>query len=133
MGIPHGALDGAISITLGYSKKISLQIRFLISYLLFSSVILIFWYYFPVISLITFILISIFHFGCGDLKWNADNFYYIRGYVHGSLIVLGIIFLNPSEVEQFFKILSGNNLSLLWMSLKAMLLFCGLSIYPSYT
>ena len=93
VGVPHGALDGAISITLGYSKKISLQIRFLISYLLFSSVILIFWYYFPVISLITFILISIFHFGCGDLKWNSDNFYYIRGYVHGSLIVLGIIFL----------------------------------------
>ena len=128
VGIPHGALDGAISITLGYSKKISLQIRFLISYIFFSSVILIFWYYFPVISLISFILISIFHFGCGDLKWNTDNFYYIRGYVHGSLIVLGIIFLNLNEVEQFFEILSGNNLSLLWISLKAMLLFCCLSI-----
>ncbi len=128
VGIPHGALDSAISITLGYSKKISLQIRFLISYLLFSSVILIFWYYFPVISLTTFILLSIFHFGCGDLKWNADNFYYVRGYVHGSLIVLGIIFLNLREVEQLFKILSGNNLSLLWISLKAMLLFSTLSI-----
>ena len=62
VGIPHGALDGAISITLGYSKKISLQIRFLISYLLFCTMILIFWYYFPVITLFMFILISIFHF-----------------------------------------------------------------------
>ena len=33
VGIPHGALDGAISITLGYSKKISLQIRFLIGHM----------------------------------------------------------------------------------------------------
>ena len=41
VGIPHGALDGAISITLGYSKKISLQFRFLISYLLFSTMILV--------------------------------------------------------------------------------------------
>ena len=128
VGIPHGALDGAISITLGYSKKISLQIRFLISYLLFSTMILIFWYYFPVITLFMFILISIFHFGCGDLKWNENNLYFIRGYVHGSLVVLGIIFSNQNEVDQFFQILSGDKLSLLWTSLKGLMFFWVLSI-----
>ena len=128
VGIPHGALDGAISITLGYSKKISLQIRFLISYLLFCTMILIFWYYFPVITLFMFILISIFHFGCGDLKWNENNFYFIRGYIHGSLVVLGIIFSNQNEVDQFFQILSGDKLSLLWTSLKGLMFFWVLSI-----
>ena len=128
VGIPHGALDGAISVTLGYSKKFSLQIRFLISYLVFSALILTLWYYFPVFTLFTFILISIFHFGCGDLRWDENNFYYIRGYVHGSLVVLGIIFLNQNEVEQFFQVLSGEKLSLFWNSLKVLAFLWVLSV-----
>ena len=38
MGIPHGALDGAISVTLGFTKNFHLQVRFIITYL-FHSVI----------------------------------------------------------------------------------------------
>ena len=33
MGIPHGALDGAISVTLGFTKSFYLQVRFIITYL----------------------------------------------------------------------------------------------------
>ena len=33
MGIPHGALDGAVSITLGFTKNFYLQVRFIITYL----------------------------------------------------------------------------------------------------
>ena len=37
VGIPHGALDGAISITLGYSKRLMLQLGFFGAYLLAVS------------------------------------------------------------------------------------------------
>ena len=117
IGIPHGAFDGAISITLGYTKKLRLQLYFILTYILVSGVVIILWYFLPVITLILFILTSIFHFGCGDLDWNKSKFYFIGGYVHGCLIVLGIIFLNKIEVNSFFEILSGDQLSLLWTSL----------------
>ena len=123
VGIPHGALDGAISITLGCSKRLMLQLGFFGSYLLVSAGVIIMWYFFPVVSLIFFLFISIFHFGCGDLDWNKSKFYFIGGYVHGCLIVLGIIFLNKIEVNSFFEILSGDHLSLLWTSLYLGLFF----------
>jgi Brp/Blh family beta-carotene 15,15'-monooxygenase len=47
----------------------------------------------------------------------------IGGYVHGGLIVFGIIFLNKIEVNRFFEILSGDQLSLLWTSLYIGLFF----------
>ena len=123
IGIPHGAFDGAISITLGYTKKLRLQLYFILTYILVSGVVIILWYFLPVITLILFILTSIFHFGCGDLDWNKSKFYFIGGYVHGCLIVLGIIFLNKIEVNSFFEILSGDQLSLLWTSLYLGLFF----------
>ena len=123
IGIPHGAFDGAISITLGYTKKLRLQFYFILTYILVSGVVIILWYFLPVITLVLFILTSIFHFGCGDLNWNKSKFYLIGGYVHGGLIVLGIIFLNKIEVNRFFEILSGDQLSLLWISLYIGLFF----------
>ncbi len=114
MGIPHGALDGAISVTLGLTKNFHLQVKFIITYLLIATLIVVLWYFLPVFSLILFLLTSIFHFGCGDLNWKNNNLYYISGYAHGGLVVLGIIFFNKDEVDHFFSILSGNQLYLLW-------------------
>ena len=34
------------------------------------------WYFLPVFSLILFLIVSIFHFGCGDLNWKNNNLYY---------------------------------------------------------
>ncbi len=117
MGIPHGALDGAVSVTLGFTKSFHLKVRFIITYLLIAISVVVLWYIFPVFSLIIFILASIFHFGCGDLSWKSNSFYYICGYANGGLVVLGIIFLNKYEVDHLFSILSGNQLYLLWQFL----------------
>ena len=117
IGIPHGALDGAISITLGYSKKLKLQLAFISIYIFIAFVIIMFWIYFPVIALTLFLFLSVFHFGLGDLVWKNSKFYLLKGYFHGGLFVFGIIFLNTSEVDIIFKILSGENLSLLWYAL----------------
>jgi|TARA_B110000908_G_scaffold172775_1_gene243077 Brp/Blh family beta-carotene 15,15'-monooxygenase len=117
IGIPHGAFDGAISITLGYSKKLKLQLAFISMYIFIAFVVIMFWIYFPVIALILFLFLSVFHFGLGDLVWKNSKFYLLKGYFHGGLIVFGIIFLNTTEVDIIFKILSGENLALLWYAL----------------
>ena len=127
MGIPHGALDGAISVTLGFTKSFHLQVRFIITYLLIAILVVILWYFLPVFSLILFLLVSMFHFGCGDLNWK-NNLYYISGYAHGGLIVLGIIFYNKSDVDHLFSILSGNQLYLLWQFLNVALVSWLLSL-----
>ena len=114
IGIPHGALDGAISITLGYSKQIKLQTLFILTYLFISFIVVIFWFLFPVLALILFLFISVFHFGFGDLNWKNNKFYILNGYFHGGLIVFGIIFFNKVEVDFLFQILSGDDLLLLW-------------------
>ena len=64
-----------------------------------------------------FLLISIFHFGCGDLDWKKNRTYFINGYFHGGLVILGIIFSNRLEVNYFFSVLVGEHLSLLWTCL----------------
>ena len=122
MGIPHGALDGAISVTLGFTKNFYLQVRFIFTYLLIAFLVVVLWYFLPVFSLIIFLLASIFHFGCGDLNWKNNIFYYIGGYAHGGLVVLGIIFFNKNEVDHLFSILSGNQLYLLWQFLYVVLI-----------
>ena len=96
MGIPHGAIDGAISVTFGFTKSFHLQVRFIITYFLIAILVVVLWYFLPVFSLILFLLVSMFHFGCGDLNWKNNNLYYISGYAHGGLIVVGIIFYNKS-------------------------------------
>ena len=128
IGVPHGAMDGAISVTLGFTKSCYLQIRFIIAYLLIAILIVVLWYFLPVFSLIIFLLASIFHFGCGDLNWKNNSFYYISGYVHGGLVVLGIIFFNKDEVDNLFSILSGNQLYLLWQFLYVALIVWVLSL-----
>ena len=50
MGIPHGALDGAISVTLGFTKSFYLQVRFIITYLSVATLIVVLWYFLPVFS-----------------------------------------------------------------------------------
>jgi len=52
IGIPHGALDGAISITLGYTKKVRLQLYFILTYIFVSCLVIVLWYFLPVITLI---------------------------------------------------------------------------------
>ena len=121
VGIPHGALDGAISVTLGFTKSLYLQMRFIITYLLVATLVVVLWYFLPVFSLFLFLIASIFHFGCGDLNWKNNNLYYTCGYAHGGLVVLGIIFFNKDEVDYLFSILSGDKLYLFWQFLNVAL------------
>ena len=78
IGVPHGSFDGAVAALLGYRTKKDFFI-FVTLYLIISAAVIVFWIYFPIVSLLLFIFMSVIHFGLCDwyylelrkYKWSA--------------------------------------------------------------
>ena len=68
IGLPHGALDGAIAIYLGYSKRIVLLLRFVLLYVVAAALVVAAWMAAPAVCLLIFLVISMLHFGLGDAR-----------------------------------------------------------------
>ncbi len=121
-GLPHGAFDAAVGVSIGiYDNKIK-KLYFLISYILLSFVVVILWYYFAELVLLVFLLASIFHFGLGDLKWENKYSYYLSGYFNGGIVILGISFFHFSEVNYIYTLLIGKQPTYIWFFLKLALI-----------
>ncbi len=114
IGLPHGALDTAVGMSVGIYNSNKSKFIFLSSYLSMSILVVIFWYYYPQIALSLFLLISTFHFGLGDSKWNKKFTYYLSGYFNGGIIIYGLSYCNMSEVNAIYKVLVGNNSDQVW-------------------
>ena len=68
IGLPHGALDGAIAIYLGYSKRVVLLLRFVLLYVVAAALVVAAWMAAPAVCLLIFLVISMLHFGLGDAR-----------------------------------------------------------------
>ena len=68
IGVPHGSFDGAVAALLGFQSRKKFTL-FIIGYILISIAVIIFWVFFPIISLSLFLLMSIVHFGLCD--WSS--------------------------------------------------------------
>ena len=66
IGIPHGFFDYSIAEKL-FKKQSHWVYYFTVSYIFLSLVYLFFWFQFPLVSLIFFLIISILHFGIEEL------------------------------------------------------------------
>ena len=117
LGIPHGALDGAISFTFNNLQKNYYQFLFILGYILLALIVIILWIWLPIISLIFFLFFSLFHFGSGDLDWSKDKFNLLNSYFNGGVIIFGLTFLNQDKVSVLFKIISENDLNMVWNTL----------------
>jgi Brp/Blh family beta-carotene 15,15'-monooxygenase len=122
IGLPHGALDTAVGMSVGIYNSNKSKFIFLSSYLSMSILVVIFWYYYPQIALSLFLLISTFHFGLGDSKWNKKFTYYLSGYFNGGIIIYGLSYCNMSEVNAIYKVLVGVNSDAVWSFLEIGLL-----------
>ena len=56
-GLPHGAFDAAVGISMGYFNSVRNKIIFLFSYSLMSIFIIVLWYFFPAPILLFFLLV----------------------------------------------------------------------------
>jgi len=113
IGLPHGALDGSVFISLSLDKNIWNILLFIVLYILLASLVAFSWFYFPQVSLIFFLLISIFHFGIGDFQWTTGLDKYLYGFLNGGIIILGISYFNFDSVNNVYKYLSINT-DLVW-------------------
>jgi len=105
-GIPHGGLDAAISRKKGWSQTKIHTVYFHVFYLILTSLIIVLWYFFPLISLILFLTISALHFGYSDFN-NSKDIRVDALISHGGLVSIIIPYFQADLVVEFFTILSG--------------------------
>ena len=118
VGLPHGAFDAAVGMSVGFYNDTKRKLFFLLSYLSLSLIVVLLWYFFSELVLIIFLLASIFHFGLGEMKWENKITYYLSGYFNGGIVILGISFFHFSEVSQIYSALVGYDPTYLWSFLK---------------
>ena len=147
IGLPHGALDGAIALGLGYGKNFKKIFLFLSSYILLALLALALWKLSPAISLFFFLIYSLVHFGLGDIyeyKTALTKKYqlYLGVISHGGIAIIGIPYFNQESVYIFFSILAGensifvldflNNIFFLWITLSFIYIIISLKDHRYY-
>ena len=66
IGLPHGAMDGALAVHFGWMKRPSSALAFLVAYVGLAAAVVWLWSVNPVLSFVAFLAISVYHFGRGD-------------------------------------------------------------------
>ena len=111
IGVPHGSFDGAVAALLGYRTKKDFFI-FVTLYLIISAAVIVFWIYFPIVSLFLFIFMSVIHFGLCDWSYlELRKYKWSISLTHGLNIVFGIIFFHTNETFEIFIFLSNSSFS----------------------
>lgn len=115
IGLPHGAMDGAVAYRLGWMKNLKKSSLFLLAYVLISLLVVLFWITFPVIALIGFLGISMIHFGIGDVGVNVDSRAWIEVIAHGGVVICGISMSHMASVDEIYSaLIGGKNTSWIW-------------------
>ena len=118
-GVPHGAFDASIALTLGYYENIKSKFFFTFCYSFLALAIALIWYLIPNITLIIFLFVSIIHFGLGDISWSKSYKCWLSAYINGGIVIFGISFFHFNEVNSIYQILLNNhNTDDLWLILK---------------
>jgi len=128
IGLPHGALDGAIAMHLGFGRKPLVFLRFLFLYIGMAGLVIGAWMLAPTFCLLGFLLISMLHFGAGDARHGTGWLRGIEIVAHGGLVVVGISQLHHAEVDVIFGYLTGADTALVWQALDIMTVIVGLAV-----
>ncbi|WP_415308126.1 Brp/Blh family beta-carotene 15,15'-dioxygenase [Candidatus Pelagibacter sp. Uisw_099_02] len=108
IGISHGALDNHKGKKLGQLYNIKKSYFFYLIYSLIGIGIIIFWLFFPTVSLILFLVVASYHFGKEDTEFlisnkNVSNL--ILYFLKGSLIIIAPLMFHFVETINIFKLL----------------------------
>jgi Brp/Blh family beta-carotene 15,15'-monooxygenase len=107
-GLPHGALDTLLAKKNNLYNNFLSFIKFNIIYVLIAFITFTLWFFFPVLSLFTFLLISIFHFS-EDWK-NKINF--LQRFALATSLISLTVFFHREEVTLIFFSLTKTNQSI---------------------
>ena len=109
IGIPHGFFDYSVAERL-FKNNINWVYYFTMGYIALSLFYLFIWIYFPLVALIFFLMISIFHFGIEELnhiEYKDMGFYQIL--IIGSMPIALPILFHSQEVFYIFNQIIGLN------------------------
>ena len=102
-GLPHGALDPWIAERIGLNNTTQQKFIFNAGYLALAAFVVLFWWWFPALSLIIFLSISAWHFSA---DWMPSLSMPTR-LIAGALLLLMPIGFHTQAVEMIFQQLSG--------------------------
>ena len=128
IGLPHGALDGAIAIHLGLTRKISHFIRFLVLYIAMAGLVVGAWMLAPTGCLLGFLIISMLHFGAGDARHGTGWLRSAEILAHGGLVIVGISQMHHDGVDVIFGYLTGRDTALLWQGIDVLTVIVGMAV-----
>ncbi len=106
IGISHGSLDNLKGKKLLKYYNINSISIFYIAYILFSLIIILFWFFFPDYLLVLFLILASYHFGKEDsdfLKNDKNQLFFL---FKGSLIIAAPLLFHKSETIEIFKSLN---------------------------
>ena len=109
IGISHGALDNQKGKKLSQLYNIKKSYFFYLIYSFIAINIILFWLFFPTVSLILFLVVASYHFGKEDTEFlitnkNASNL--ILYFLKGSLIIVAPLMFHFVETINIFKLLN---------------------------
>ena len=128
IGLPHGALDGAIAIHLGFTQKILHFIRFLALYIAMAGLVVGAWLLAPTACLLGFLIISMLHFGAGDARHGTGWLRSAEILAHGGLVIVGISQTHHDEVDVIFGYLTWRDTALLWQGIDVLTVIVGMAV-----
>jgi len=106
IGMSHGAYDGQ-KVRIFFYKKIRFsELLFYLTYVGLVLIVFFAWYLNPKISLITFLIISSFHFGKEDLEiytTKISKFSSFIFFLKGSLTILSSLYFKFNETNEIFN------------------------------
>jgi len=120
IGLPHGALDGAVAMHLGLVDKFSTMARFVIIYVGLAGLVVGAWIIAPSLSLIVFLIISMLHFGAGDARHGEGVLRFAETMAHGGLAIVGISQFHRSEVDEIFYYLINQDTAMVWLAINVL-------------
>jgi len=117
IGLPHGALDGAVAMHLGLVDKFSTMARFVVIYVGLAGLVVGAWIIAPTLCLIVFLTISMLHFGAGDARHGEGALRFAETLAHGGLAIVGISQFHRSEADEIFYYLINQDTAMVWLAI----------------
>ena len=119
IGLPHGAMDGALAAHFGWMESKKKAATFLIGYVAMAALVVGFWFVAPAISFIIFLGISMYHFGKGDVNTDGEEPSVTESLARGGIVIGGISQFHRVDADEIFQVLIGSNTELVWLFLNS--------------
>ena len=117
IGLPHGAMDGALAVHFGWMGRPTRAIAFLLAYIGLAGLVVFSWAIAPVLSFIAFLAISTYHFGRGDATSTIFGRGAVESIARGGVVIGGISQFHRTEANDVFVTIVGSDTTGVWIFL----------------